>query len=245
MADGNEVIVQDGAQVPQDYGEGLTFAQRVALDPSVDLDRLEKVIEMEVAGQARDAEKVFNQALSEMQPKLPAVDANGSGHNNIKYGRLEDIQAAIRPILSDHGFAVRFKVHDSERGLAVECILCHRDGHSDSDRITLPFDTSGKKNDVQARGSTVSYGKRYTLCNILNIQVGGEDNDANTPAPPVEKITETQENVLHALLIENNLDVKGFLNLNGIQTMAEIPAKDFDAAKQQVLRTIAKRTVQS
>jgi hypothetical protein len=45
--------------------------------------------------------------------------------------------------------------------------------------MELPFDNSGSKNTVQAIGSSVSYGKRYVLCMLLNISTGGEDNDGN------------------------------------------------------------------
>ena len=44
----------------------------------------------------------------------------------------------------------------------------------------LPLDTSGSKNGVQAVGSTVSYGKRYAICALLNISTG-DDTDGNIP----------------------------------------------------------------
>ena len=226
----SELIKQEEtavANAEQDYGE-LSFAQRVALDPSVDIERLQKIIDMEAKTQDREAEKIFNQALAEMQPELPAVGAFGEGHQGAKYGKLEHIQQAIRPALHGHGFAVRFKVHDSEDALTVECILSHRDGHSDSDKITLPYDTSGSKNAVQARGSTVSYGKRYTLCNILNIQVGGQDDDARLAAPQVELISPDQVLEMHAFITENRLDLKAFMGWANVKKLEEIHAANFE-----------------
>ena len=242
MTDGTEVqVVQEAAlATDQDWGD-LTFAQRVALDPTVDIARLEKVIEMEVASQDREAEKIFNRALSEMQPQLPAIDRGAESHTGW-YAKLENIQSAIRPTLAEYGFAVRFKVHDRDNGLAVECILSHRDGHSDSDMITLPFEDSGSKNDVQARGSTVSYGKRYTLCNILNIQVGGMDNDGAGNLPQaLPTISESQENELHALLTDNDRDVAKFCAFANIGKIGDIQANNFEQAKQQILAVIANK----
>lgn len=237
MADGQLTTVgeRDVAPIHQD-NEALTFAQRVALDTTVDIDRLEKIIQMERESQRHEAERAFNVALSDMQPELPAVQANGRGDKQAKYGKLEDIQAAIKPILQKHGFAVRFKVHDGENSLAVECILSHKAGHSDSDRISLPYDKTGSKNDVQARGSTVSYGKRYTLCNILNIQVGGEDDDgkrANQETVGPEQMTE-----IDALLKRWGGDRQSFFEYLKVDGMADIRASQFESVKKVLLKKI-------
>ena len=223
--------------------EGLTFAQRVALDPSIDVDRLEKIIQMERDSEAHKAEKIFNAQLAKMQPHLPSVAANGEGHNGLRYGKLEDIQSAVRPILQEYGFAVRFKVHDSENALAVECILSHEAGHSDSDRITLPFDTTGNKNAVQARGSTVSYGKRYTLCNILNIQVGGEDDDAKRSGAP---LTEQQVTRIRSMLKElggSEEVLVQWANQKGFQSteLEGLPFESFDVIEKQLSYQIKQR----
>lgn len=241
MAEGQLTTVEErGLPVDRVDQDGLTFTQRVALDPSVDIDRLEKIIQMERESQRHTAERAFNVALSNMQPELPAVEARGRGDKNAKYGKLEDIQAAIRPILQRHGFAVRFKVHDGEASLAVECILSHKDGHSDSDRISLPYDKTGSKNDVQARGSTVSYGKRYTLCNILNIQVGGEDNDG--AGEPSETIGPEQMTELNDLLTASKSDRPKFFAHIKVDGMADITVKQFPAVKKLLERKLKEVT---
>jgi hypothetical protein len=237
MADGQLTTVDAREIAPADYGnDNLTFAQRVALDPTVNIDRLEKIIQMERDSQRHEAERAFNVALSDMQPELPAVQANGRGDKQAKYGKLEDIQAAIKPVLQKHGFAVRFKVHDGENSLAVECILSHKAGHSDSDRISLPYDKTGSKNDVQARGSTVSYGKRYTLCNILNIQVGGEDNDG--AGDPQETIGPDQMTELDDLLKRSKSDRAKFFAHIKVEGMADITVKQFPAVKKLLERKL-------
>lgn len=239
MADGQIATVEDRRTelAPHDT-EGLTFAQRVALDTTVNIDRLEKIIQMERESQRHEAERAFNVALSDMQPELPAVEARGRGDKQAKYGKLEDIQAAIRPVLQKHGFAIRFKVHDGEASLAVECILSHKGGHSDSDRISLPYDKTGSKNDVQARGSTVSYGKRYTLCNILNIQVGGEDDDAKRATQ--ETVGPEQMTELDALLKRWGGDRQSFFEYLKVDGMADIPVKQFEAVKKTLTKKAEK-----
>jgi len=161
------------AQLPED----ASIVERAAF-AGMPVEMIEQLRLMARDERAEDARREFESAFAEMQPSLPAVAKAGEGHQNIKYAKLEDVQSAARPILAEHGFSIRFKVEDAENALLITCILSHRNGHSDSDTIRLPLDTSGSKNAVQARGSTVAYGKRYTLCNILGIQTGGEDNDA-------------------------------------------------------------------
>lgn len=221
---------EGGAVTHHQSDDVLTFTQRVALDQSIDIERLDKIIQMERESQRHEAERLFNSALADMQPELPAVQARGRGDKNAKYGKLEDIQAAIRPALQKHGFAVRFKVHDAENALTVECILSHKAGHSDSDRITLPYDKTGSKNDVQARGSTVSYGKRYTLCNILNIQVGGEDDDG--AGGKGETVGPKEMTEIDALLKRWGGDRQSFFDYLKVDGMADIPLKQFDYVKK-------------
>ena len=75
--------------------------------------------------------------------------------------------------------------------MTVTGVLMHRAGHSMRTSMTLPFDTSGSKNAVQAIGSSVSYGKRYVISAMLNIATRKED-DNGYAAVPVAKITAMQ-----------------------------------------------------
>ena len=99
--------------------------------------------------------------------------------SNGKYAKWEDIQEAILPVTSKFGFAVTHKTRVEADRVIVTCIVRHRDGHQDQTELPLPLDTSGSKNNVQAVGSSVSYGKRYTASALLGIRVDGDDDDGN------------------------------------------------------------------
>ena len=47
--------------------------------------------------------------------------------------------------------------------------LTHARGHSEKVWLQASRDDSGNKNAIQALGSTISYGRRYTTCDLLNI----------------------------------------------------------------------------
>lgn len=181
-----------------DYGAGLLeVIARAARDPSVDIDKMERLIAMQERVQARDAEVAFNAALAQLQPELPVIDERGgirdrSGNIQSTYALWEDVNEAIRPYLAKYGFALRFRVDRQADQISVTGILSHREGHKEETTLTLPTDTSGSKNAVQAVGSSTSYGKRYTAFALLNITSAGEDDDGdragvNPPSlPPAE-----------------------------------------------------------
>lgn len=158
----------------------LNMIERVCMSPDADMDKLEKMLDMQERILNRNAKQSFSADLAAMQAELPMVAKHGEGHNKAKYAKLEDINEAIRPTLQKHGFAVTFRIKQSDNRLLVVAILSHKAGHSEETELVLPLDTSGSKNAVQAVGSTVSYGKRYAVCALLNISTG-DDTDGNIP----------------------------------------------------------------
>lgn len=160
----------------------LAMIERVVLNPEADMDKLEKMLDLQERILNRNAKQAFTADLAAMQAELPLVGKAGEGHNKAKYAKLEDINEAIRPTLQKYGFAVTFRTKQTEKTLTVIAILSHRLGHSEDTDLILPLDTSGSKNAVQAVGSTISYGKRYALCALLNISTG-DDTDGNIPQP--------------------------------------------------------------
>ena len=87
--------------------------------------------------------------------------------------------AEVQPILSKYGFSVSFTTE--QQGLdavTVNCILQHKDGHSTSTALMLPTKAvNNSMNAMQAIGAAISYGKRYTICGILNIATAQDDDN--------------------------------------------------------------------
>ncbi len=183
---------QEIAQV-QDMGASLmSVIERAARDPNVDIDKMERLLALQERVQQRDAAMAYNVALSEMQPRLPIITERGKiiipdkndKTKNIQetpYARWEDINEAIRPLLHEYGFALTFRTGTAADGkLLVTGILKHSLGHQEEATIPLPHDSSGSKNAVQAIGSSLSYGKRYSAIQLLNITTKGEDDDGTS-----------------------------------------------------------------
>ena len=173
----------------------LNFVAMAVKDPSIDVTKLEALLRMQREIVADDAKTQFNRAFLRLQSKLPRIKKNGTLEYPINkndpdgpkrkianFARWEDIDAAIRPLLDEEGFALSFNTAPRQGdggGLLVTAILRHSAGHSTETSIPVPLDSSGGKNNLQGYGSTLSYGKRYAATAALNIITEGEDDDGH------------------------------------------------------------------
>jgi hypothetical protein len=103
-----------------------------------------------------------------------------------KYASYADLDRAVRPIYSDHGFSLSFDSGDNAPAdcVRVVCKVAHRGGHREIHHLDMPADGKGAKGgDVMtkthATGAAITYGKRYLLGMIFNLAVG-EDDDGNS-----------------------------------------------------------------
>ncbi len=178
---------------PQEAGLVPMF-ERLAKDPAVDVEKLERLIAMQERIMAHNARAAFNASYSVMQPKIPQIDEKGrilvAGKVRSTYAKLEDIHAVIKPILAAHGFSIRHRTEwpaDRPGVIRIVGILSHEQGHAEESAFEAPADKSDYRTDIQSQGSTVSYGRRYTTLDLLNISTRGADNDGSTsgrPEPP-------------------------------------------------------------
>lgn len=192
MGEVAEVQKQEVATIQQNETAAImSMIERVATSPDADINKLEKMLEMQERVLDRNAKQAFTADLAAMQLDLPRVIEHGEGHNNAKFAKLEDINDVIRPVLHRYGFAVTFRIKHENNLIWVYTVLSHKQGHSEETSIPLALDQSGGKNAVQAVGSSISYGKRYGICAMLNISTG-DDVDGGLPASQEQKEPQKQ-----------------------------------------------------
>lgn len=162
--------------------------ERLAKDPTVPVEKLEKLIELQERIMAFNAEAAFHRAFSQMQAEIPEIDEKGrilnkTGGVQSHYAKNEDIQQVLRPILQRHHFSLSFRTEWPDKAtVKVVGILTHDDGYARTSEFLADADTSGNKNAIQALGSSVSYGHRYTTIDLLNITSRGQDDDGEASA---------------------------------------------------------------
>lgn len=180
--------------------------------------------------QAKNAEQAFNAAMAQMQCEIPTVFQSAvNTHTNNSYATLDDINHTLKPIMQAHGFAITFKVESVSGAIQITGILMHRDGHREQTTMTLPADLGKGRNDVQAIGSSTTYGKRYVMCALLNITTGDRDDDAQTATPP-PTVTGIQARQLIGLLDKCSDKARAaFEGLYG--SAADVPKSEFDKVR--------------
>jgi hypothetical protein len=226
-------VVTTIPQPAEDSRSLVQVIERAATNPEVDIDKMERLLQMHERITERQARAAYAAALARLQPRLPIIAERGgirdrAGNVQSKYALWEDIVGVITPILSEEGFSLSFRTGNDANGVTVTGVLMHRDGHAESTSLTLPIDTSGSKNGVQSVGSSTSYGKRYTAAALLNLRTGEGDDDGR--AGPGGYITEAQAADLRALAEEVGADQGRFLKYLRADSIDTIPAATFPAA---------------
>lgn len=219
--------------VQSEMGALISIIERAARDPSVDIDKLQRLMDMQERIMERNAKAAYAAALAAMQPELPVIVERGKidiGRGKPQsYALWEDINETIKPILAKHGFGLSFRTGQEDGKVVVTGILSHREGHSERTTMLLPVDGSGSKNAVQAVGSSTSYGKRYTASALLNLTSRGEDDDGKA-AGMGAAITDDQAADLIALMESVGADKSKFLRFFKIEQLADLPSKRFQEA---------------
>jgi ERF superfamily len=261
----NPLVPPSGAPDPI-----LAMIERAARDPAVDLAKLQGLMAMKRDIEADRASIAFAEAFNELGPDLPVIDRKGrivvyskadrekpggvpegaTPQQKTPYATLDDILEAIREPLHKHGFSLRFE-HDTtaDSRLITTAILRHRQGHAESATTPpLQHDSSGSKNNVQAIGSSLTYGRRYALMAVLPIvSHAPQDADDDGKAAGSALIDGDQLVQMQQLLEETKSDLTIFfdtLGASGFGDMTVAQWKRGVALLNEKKRRTAKKAAQ-
>lgn len=171
---------------PPAEGSLLNVIARAASDPNVDIDKLERLLEMQERVMARDAEQRFNEAMAAAQKEMPQIKRGGKNETTRStYAELDAMSEAMLPIIAKHGFALSFGTDLSplEKHYRVTCDVSHVGGHTRRYVADVPADLTGmkgtqNKTSTHAFGSTLSYGRRYLKMLIFDVATTDDDGRA-------------------------------------------------------------------
>jgi hypothetical protein len=223
----------------------MQIVARAASDPNIDVEKMERLLGVQERMMAKQAEINFTQDLTRLQADLPRIEKSGKITHNGKlistYAKYEDIDSAIRPLLIQNGFSLRYNSRESNGKIIITGTLSHRDGHSITDEIPLSIDSSGSKNSVQGVGSTIAYGKRYLVGMLLNLVFAGEDDNGQKAG--YIPLSNQQSAEIKDILRETGVDVKKFLEYMNAKSVDEIDANDYGKAITALRRKKAQADV--
>lgn len=208
----------------------LGLIERAAADPSVDIERMERIYAMYERASARSAKSAYLDALMAAKAALPRIIRAGAASYDDKktgeakkafsYAKWEEVVGQIEPVLAAHSLVLTFTTEQQTGDrVAITGVLSHRDGHSERAQMALGCDASGGKNNAQGWGSAISYGKRYTAFALLNL-VGHDDKDTDAAPPPADTTKPLAD--LKALVVENKADVGRICQHFSVETLDDL-----------------------
>jgi len=229
-------IVRHKQGLPEVTLSGPAHLVQMAVAQNADIEKLEKLMEMQERWEANEARKSYALAISAFRNDCPAIERARKGHN-AKYSGLAETIEQIQPVLSDHGLSHSWRTSQDGSAITVTCTVTHSLGHSESTSLTSLPDSSGSKQQIQAIGSTISYLERYSLYAILGLASREMDNDGDAIS---QAITEDQAMTIEALIEEVGADKDKLLAWGKVSRVMDIPAKNY---KQVVTMLERKRNV--
>lgn len=219
----------------------MTMIDR-ALASNATPDTLERLLALQERWEANEARKAFDNAMAAAKAEIPVIVKNrkvgyehkdGKGETSYRHEDLGAIARTVDPILAKHGLSYRYQtVSEPNQPVSVTCIVAHRDGHSEKNTLTAGRDDSGKKNSIQAIGSTITYLQRYTLKAALGLAAAADDDGAKADETEEQArtITEEQEMELRDLLTASEANETKFLAMGRIERLSDMRADQFESA---------------
>lgn len=175
-----------------------TFLQ-IAVNRGAEIEELKILMDLRDRDERWKAEREFEKHFAEMQKDYTAAlktkeVKTKAGTLAYKYCPLPEILKIYAPILSRHGFSYRWEeVEDKDKaGKTTTCFLTGH-GFSRTANEHLPYALGNALiNEIQTRGVTSEYGRRYSFMNVTGCIVADEqDSDAVLSPPNSQAIKKT------------------------------------------------------
>lgn len=157
----------------------MTIISQMVTSGSMDVETVKGLLDIQKSLDLQESIRSFNRDFAMMRSEMPIFKREKKAYTTT-YTPLEDIMKLAQPVLSKYGFSASFSTSQIDaKAVSVTCDIMHRDGHSKSTSLIVPVEVVTKgMNSMQALGSAITYGKRYTISGLLNI-VTADDQDNN------------------------------------------------------------------
>lgn len=220
----------------------MTAICAAAENPAVDVEKMERLLAMQEKISADQARRAYVEALHGFQAECPQIHRSGGievqGRTRSKYSPYEDMMKTVRPYMQKYGFSESFDTQTNQQDVisAVTCTLSHIMGHSERSTFPVMPDRSGSKNDIQAIGSALSYGKRYSIGAALGLVFTDEDDDARAASAASERADDLEGGAAVGKKAADDEQRKKFVAaINKVRTSSGVSDCDLTAAMQELV----------
>lgn len=210
-----------------------------ALEMGVSAEILQQMMDLRDREEASRARKAFNEAFAAFKAEAITVGRNrrvtDGPLKGRSYAELVSFVEAATPALSKHGLSASWDItRDEKDWIEVTCTIEHVLGGSKKVALGGPPDTGGAKNVLQARISTVTYLERTTFKAACGLAEQGDDDDGRGGKASEAKVTPEQIKELQELLDATDSDIVAFCQIGKLESLADMPAKEFPGAKKML-----------
>lgn len=123
----------------------------------------------------------ITKALVAFQAELHTVPKGGHNpHFKSAFARMEDAVKAAQPIATKHGLALT-------QWPTGECSITTLLSHASGEWIESDYEVRPVKSDPQAKGSAITYGRRYAYLAALGLAPEDDDGNAASERPVVNE----------------------------------------------------------
>lgn len=216
---------------------------RIALTHGQDLDKVEKMLELQIKWEENEAKKAYHKAMAVFKANPPKVWRDlqvkyevGTKATEWSHADLGVAGEAIGKALGECQLNHTWRTEPQQDGkIKVSCIITHELGHSESTWLTSGPDTTGSKNAIQALGSAIFYLERYTLFALTGIAPTRMDDDGRGAETKVEYVSKGEVAAMQKIMSEKGLDTDLFFTYvsenivkSVVEKLEEIPKKNFN-----------------
>jgi len=231
----------------------LAMVERVALDPRINVDTLERMMGLYERMKGNQAQQVYAEAMNQAQAEIqPVARTTENTVTHSWYAKLEAVDAAIRPIYLRHGFSLSYNTVPAlvMGNVRMECRCWHTGGHSELFHREAGPDTLGPKGTptktvLHGIGSTETFLRRYLACGVFNVVFKDLDDDGNGGPITDEQVAEILAKIPEAKAGPKFLKYCGCLSVEesgGLEnSIAGMPGKNYRKAVNALEDLIAKQ----
>lgn len=241
----NQLVEAESNQIAVTPSSGTAITPtgmlQIAVEQGADLDKLEKLMELQERWEKNEAKKAFNIAVAEFKKNPPVIikDKDNLQYGS-KYASKDSLVNTGNTALSEFGLNARWDIEqDDKNNVTVTCVLTHELGHSESVAMTAPPDASGKKNPIQQIKSTKTYLEIATYESVTGLAASDHGDDDGNGAGRCGKLVSDEKEIFDALVITRDaLGVYLFAEALGQDTYTDIYNSYPDGLRTAVKKTI-------
>lgn len=207
---------------------------QIALTKGMDLDKLEKMLDLQTKWEERESRKAYTKAMAAFKVDPPSIYKDKLNKQfGSKYSSIDALVNSAIPYLSRQGLSHSWQYGEPDvKQVVVTCTITHELGHSESVTMSAPPDTSGggSKNPIQQIKSTQTYLKIATFEAVTGLVSKEANLDDDGNASNIQYIDDKQLSSIIDTINSKEADEAKFCKYLKIESLDKIQAKDFGKA---------------